>query len=191
VQRRHELGAEPLGVGVLRHQRGELRNRVDAGGQFGVEAFGEHRQAQFAEPGGLGHQRTGVEVGQGGPVPQRGGPPVERHGLVGPAAVDGAAGLGGQFGEDAEIDLEGIDVEHVAGRVGAQDLRPDRRPQPVHRGVHLLACGRRCRVPGGLDQFVDADQPVRAQQEQRQRRPFAPSAGSPRPVVGADLEWTE
>ena len=119
VEREHQLAAQPLAVRVLRDQRLELADQlgVAAEREVGLDPLLERRQPQILQPPGLDSgKRLLAELRQRRPPPER-----ERLAQTADARAGSPAASASrprkQSLEPPQVELVGLDLEHVARRL--------------------------------------------------------------------------
>ena len=118
VERKHELRSQPLPVRMRRDQHLQLARElcVAAEVQVGVDPVLERGQAQVVEPAALDlRERRGRELRQRVPSPEAYCFADRRCGALGIACRERGAALLDEPFEAEEIDVVGLDLEHVAG----------------------------------------------------------------------------
>lgn len=141
---------------------------VATSGEVGVDSALKCREAQFTESGDLRPEdRPAVDVGVRMPPPHRQGRPQRFRRGVG-IVLEHREGCPHSFFEPDRIDRRGVDVQHVAATVLADDvaeIAPDRRDE----GLDGVA-----RTTGGIlavdavDDSLEADRLPHVGNQQRQ-----------------------
>ncbi len=188
VQREHQLAAKRLPERGARHERLELADELGVAPEreVGLDALLEDRQPQLLEPGDL-HLREGLvrEVRQCRAPPQR-----QRLAQLGGGRLRvGRPRLGHELLEASEVELAGLDAQHVARPVGGEPALSQQLAQPRHVDLHGLRRGGRWRGPPELvDQAVGGDELVGLEQQQGEQRALPDPAERERPVLLGHLQ---
>ena len=156
VQRQHELAGQALVQRILgdgSHQLGAQLG-MPAVGEVPLDSAGQHLKPELLERGPLlPVQGVRGDVDQCRPAPQR-------PGLV------HAARVVEQLTHVRQVQLPRLDVDHIAGRHGADRVAPEQIAQPHDVGADgVPRAGRWVVPPQPLDQLVEADDGVGAQQQ--------------------------
>ncbi|MEZ5100241.1 MAG: hypothetical protein R3C15_10680 [Thermoleophilia bacterium] len=191
VQREHELTAEPLPVGVLVDEAGELRRERwrTAEREVGVDAVLEAREPLLLQPRRLCACERLRELGERRPAPER-----ERLAQPGRRARRVAAGqrrpaLLGELHEAVEVERLAARIEHVA-----RSPRPHQplRQLPAQLGDedlhHLRGALGRVVAPEGVDEPRDRDDATGLEEQEREKRLLLPAREPDGSVVACDLQ---
>ena len=191
VKRHHQLGSQALPVRLLRDQRLELADqvRVAAECEVGLDPLLQCGKALPVEPPGFQPgKRLSSKLGQRRPPPELESLAQELRGVVQVRSPR----LRNQRLEAQEIELVRFDRNQIAGRPGQQD--PLRQQLAQARDVHLQRRhGRLGRLiaPELVDQTLARDDPICAQQQERQHRPLLRAPQRERPITPLHLERAE
>ena len=191
VEGQHQLPAQPLARRMRRDEHLELRDElaVPAQLELGVDSLLQRRQPELLEPPDLVlRELVEREVREGGPSPER-----QRPGDLGCTILGRpAARLPEQALEPRRINAVGVDPEHVPGRLGHEELRPD---DLAELGDEVLQRGRRrprgFLAPDLVDQAVGGDDLAGVNEQRREQRALLLPSQWERAAVRADFERPE
>ena len=179
--------------GVLRRELAELTHELPVPSEckLRVEAVLERREDQLVEPT-RGHlrERLMLEVGKRRAAPKRECLTLQLERGLTLATVERLTRLLGQPLESPQVEVLACDVEHVARCPSLEaDLVAERLAELRDLAVHLRGRGH-----GGtarvelVREAVDRDDPVRVQEQDRERRPLLRPAKTDLAALVADLE---
>ena len=176
VERAHQLATRSLAQRISREQLLELADQLGRSSELevGLDPLLEHGEPQLLEPGdrALGERLEG-EVRERRAAPERkrlAERPRRRLGIAGP---EPPRALLRELLESAQVDLGRAGDEDVAGLPGHDRLGPEHLAEL--RDVDLDHVRRglgRPLAPEVVDQPVDGDELVRAQEQHREERPL-------------------
>jgi hypothetical protein len=143
VEGEHQLHAEALAERMLGHEPLELRDEIGVAAEreVDVDTFLERRQPQLLETAGLElHEALVGEVGKRRPAPERERPAQLRRGGDEVTVRARRTRFLAEALETLQVELSRLEVQHVPGRPGDEDLTvgaeqlAQPRDVPVQRG---------------------------------------------------------
>jgi len=161
--------------------------------QVDVDALLDRRQPQLFQPAGLDlGEALVLEVRQGQTAPERERFSQLRGGAGEIACPTRGARLLPEALESVQVQLRGLELQHVAGRPGHELLARQQLAQPgdvpMQRGRRGL---RRLVAPELVDQAVGGDDLVGVEQEKREEGAALPASELERTVAIEHLERPE
>jgi hypothetical protein len=189
VQREDELAPQALPQRVRARRRLELGDDlcVLAKVEPGADPLLGGDEMELLQPGDLARERRlESEVGQGGSVPEL---QCLLEGAERSPRVEAVLAHLVQEGLEPErVELFGLGVEPVAGRLTLDAIRTERRAQPRDVCLEGASCGvRRFLAPHRVDQLFGRHDAVHLEQQMRQHEPLLRPTDRHRSGVGGDL----
>ena len=192
IEREHQQPAQALAQGVVPHERLELgeHGAVPAERELGLEPLLERGEPQLLEPPDRRlRERLVRDVGERGAAPEAESVLQQADGGLGLGPVERLRGLVRPPLEPVQVEPLRLDVEGVTRRPCLDHLRSEGLAQLGHLTLYLRHGGdRRSARVEVVGQPLDGDDPVRAQQEDRERRALLRPAQTHRAPVVEDLE---
>jgi predicted phosphodiesterase len=177
VEAAHQLPAQPLAEGVLRHEGAQLGHdlALAPAGEIRLDAVFQHLQSRLLEPLGLAAQRICGEPAERRPAPQRERVAQERRRAFPLGRAQRGATLVRELLELGQVELVAVQPQRVAAR-SALD-RAGREQAPQARDVHLHRLRRRVGrpLPELVDQTLERNR-LSGAQKQRPEHGLLPGA---------------
>ena len=192
IERDHQQPAKALAQGVVPHEHFELgeRGAVPAECELGLEALLERREPQLLQPSDRRlRERLVCDVGERSTAPESESVLQQADGGLGLGPVERLRGLVSPPLEPVQVEPLRLDVEGVPRRPRLDHRCPEELAQLGDLTLHLRHGGdRRSTRVEVVGQPLDGDDPVRAQQKDRERRALLRPAQTHRTAVVEDLE---